>query len=318
MTLAIDLTLFILASILLIGSSSFVVKSLVILARFLRMTEFVIAFILMAISTSLPELFVGINAALTRNASLALGNVIGSNIVDLTLIMGITIVLAKGIPVKNPFIRADALWMTGIAALPVMLTILGRELSRTDGIILLGVFAWYVWFLMYKRSSFPHLFKNHISHWRGLASLVVFAVSSTVLFFSAKLIVKYGTALAVDLNLPRIFIGLFFVALGTSLPELAFGAISILRRHAQLNVGNVMGSVVANSTLILGITSVIQPIAADYLLFMTSSLFMIFVCFLFATFVESGRKLSWKEGIALIFVYVLFLLVELNVHQFRV
>ena len=318
MTLVIDLAWFIFASLLLIGSASFLVKSLVILARFLRMTEFVIAFILMAVSTSLPELFVGINAALTRNASLALGNVIGSNIVDLTLIMGITIVLARGIQVRNPFIRADALWMTIIAALPVVLIIIGWELSRIDGIILLGVFAWYVWYLIYKRGTFPRLFKNHISHWHGLASLVVFAVSCAVLFFSAELIVKYGTALAVDLNLPRIFIGLFFVALGTSLPELAFGAIAILRRHAQLNVGNVMGSVVANSTLILGVTSLIQPIAADYFLFMTSSLFMIFVCFLFATFVETGRKLSWKEGIALILAYVLFLLVELNINQLRV
>ncbi len=318
MSLVVNLAWFAFASVLLIGSAAVVVKSLVVLARFLRMSEFVIAFILMAVSTSFPELFVGINAALTGNASLSLGNVIGSNIVDLTLILGITIVLARGISVRNPFIRTDALWMTGIAALPVALMLVGNGLSRLDGLVLLGVFCWYMLLMMYKRGSFPQPFRNHISHWVGIVNLLIFVIATFVLYYGAKLVVHYGAALAVDLHLPRIFVGLFFVALGTSLPELAFGTIAVLRRHAQLNVGNVMGSVVVNSTLILGVTALIQPIMADYLLFMTSSLFMIFVCFLFATFVESGRKLSWKEGIVLIFVYVLFLIVELNIYQLRV
>jgi len=309
-----NLAWFVLSSLVLMASAGMLVRSLIMLSRFLRMTEFVIAFVLMAVSTSLPELFVGISAARTGNASLALGNVIGSNIVDLTLILGLTVILARGIPVRNPLIKTDALWMTAIAALPVALMFAGSELSQIDGLILLATFMMYLFHLMHERQSFPKILQNHVTHWKGLGHLVLFAGAITVLYLSAHTVVESGTNLAIDLQLPRIFIGLFFVALGTSLPELAFGILAVVKKHPQLNIGDLMGSVVANSTLILGVTALINPIQADFLLFTTSSLFMVFVCFLFATFVEKGREITWKEGVALVFVYILFLMVELNVN----
>ncbi|MBI4147816.1 sodium:calcium antiporter [Candidatus Woesearchaeota archaeon] len=302
------------SSVVLMVSAGLLVRSLVMLARFLHMTEFVIAFVLMAVSTSLPELFVGISAGRSGNASLALGNVIGSNIIDLTLILGLTVILARGIPVRNPLIKTDALWMTAIAALPVALMFVGNELSQIDGLVLLATFMIYLFHLMHERQSFPKLVQNHVTHWKGIAHLILFVGSVTVLYFSARTVVESGTNLAIDLSLPRIFIGLFFVALGTSLPELAFGVISIVRKHPQLNIGDLMGSVVANSTLVLGVTALITPIQTDFLLFITSSLFMVFVCFLFATFVEKGREITWKEGVTLVFVYILFLMVELNLN----
>ena len=98
----------------------------------------------MAFSTSIPELFVGINSAISRNPVLSLGNVIGSNIADLTIIIGIAALLGKGIKVKNPFIKKDSLLMFLIALVPILLIIFDQNLSRIDGFILISIFIGYM------------------------------------------------------------------------------------------------------------------------------------------------------------------------------
>ncbi len=309
---------FIIASLVLAASASWLVRCLSLLARFLRLTEFVIAFVLMAFSTSLPELFVGINAALMGNSALALGNVIGSNIVDLTLVMGIATVLARKIDTKKQLIKKDALWMAGIAAFPLVLMFFGNTLSRLDGLLLLVVFVSYTFYLLRQRQSFHKPLRNHVAPWKVIGALLGFIGGLIVLFYSADFVVEYGSALSFDLGLAPIFIGLFFVALGTSLPELVFSAVSVMKKHPQFVLGDIMGAVVINSTLVLGITALINPITANFLLFITSSAFLLVIAFLFTTFVESGGRLYWKEGIGLILLYVLFIIVELNVHQFAV
>src|SRR3990172_1501065 len=138
--------LFLLSCITLVFSGGVLVKSLTRIAQFLRLSEFVVAFVIMAVATSLPELFVGISAALAHYPSLALGTVIGSNIADITLVGGIMIVLARKITIERA-VRTDALLMVGIAALPLILMILGRELSRIDGTILILVFLSYLYYL---------------------------------------------------------------------------------------------------------------------------------------------------------------------------
>ena len=140
---------------------------------------------------------------------------------------------------------------------------------------------------------------------------MIFLVSLILLLISSKLVVEYAKLISVELLLPPILIGLILIAVGTSLPELVFGVRAALTKHSELSLGDITGAVVANSTLVLGLTALIYPIHANNLLFLTSGFFMFIVTFLFASFVESGYELDWKEGCSLIFLYVFFLILEL-------
>ncbi|MBW3019333.1 sodium:calcium antiporter [Candidatus Woesearchaeota archaeon] len=316
MALVFDLGVFIASCLVLVFAGGLLVRSLAKLASFLRMSEFVLAFLLMAISTSIPELFVGISAALQGTPSIALGTVIGSNIADLTLVAGVAALLGRGLKLKSRKIRKDAYVMFGIALLPVVLMAIGKQLSRLDGAILLGVLGLYLIRLIVQKKKYHATFHDHVSRWGVLGYFIVFVASILLLYFSSRYVVDAGSALAFDLSLPAIFIGLFFIAIGTSLPELVFESRAVLKGSSEMALGDLIGSVVFNSTLVLGIVALISPITANVFLFMTSSFFMIVVCLLFAVFLESGKGITWKEGVVLLFMYVLFLIVELNLKQF--
>lgn len=316
MALLTDFLLFAGASIVLAASAFLLVKSLTRIAAFLHLNEFVAAFIIIAFSTSLPELFVGITSALDGNPALSLGNVIGSNIVDLTLVLGIAVVLAKGIPVKKKSIQKDTIWMLGIAALPLLLMIIGHSLSRTDGALLVAVFLLYSWKLITQRKQFHAKMKDGLSRWSSIGYTLLFVASLVLLFFSADSVVASGAQVAEDLQLPRILIGLFLIALATSLPELAFEVTSVRTKHPDFALGDSIGSVVANSTAVLGVTALIHPITTNFLFFLTSALFMLLVCFLFIIFVHTENKIDWREGVAMIALYLFFVVMELTIQGY--
>lgn len=308
--------LFFLACVLLVISGAVLIKSLSKLAVFLRMNEFMVAFVIMAVCTSLPELFVGINSALAGNPAFTLGNVIGANIIALSLLAGISVVLARGIRIDSPTLRKDVFWMVALAALPMALMMIGGVLSRFDALILLGAYVIY----FYKMFLSGHIPGNkqaeHIPHWKGTMISLFFIASAAALYFSAKMAVYYGTALATTLAMPPIMVGLFFVSFGTSLPDLVFCTRAVLTKHAPLALGDIVGSVVVNSTIVLAVTALICPITDSFVLFVTSASFMIAITFLFATFIAGGKKLSWREGVSLILFYVLFVIVEMNLEHY--
>ena len=311
------LGLFFGACLILIILGAVLVKSLIKLASFLRMSEFFAAFILMAICTSLPELFVGITSALAGTPAFSLGNVIGSNIIDLTLVAGIAVALARGIRIESKIVRKQVFGMVILASLPMVLMFIGKELSRFDALILIGAFSIYFIKMITARDGHLHSkFNKAVKPWVGLGAFMLFAAAVVGLYFSASWVVKYGGLIAVELSLPPIMVGLFLVAFGTSLPELIFSVRAAMTRHGQLALGDIMGAVVMNSTIVLAVTALIHPITDSFVIFMSSAAFMVVVTFLFATFISSGRKLSWREGICLILFYVLFVIIELNLEQY--
>ena len=305
-----DIIIFLVSCIVLVLSGSWLVRSLSKIAYFLRISEFVIGFIIMAFSTSIPELFVGITSALAKNSALALGTVIGANIIDLTIVIGIAVILARGIKIPSKKIQKDALYMVFIAALPIVLMLLGNKLSRLDGIILIVVFLFYMYHLIKERKRFKREVEERIKHWEIVLNVIIFILSLVLLFLSAKYVVHYATEISMELLLPPILVGLFLVSIGTTLPELTFDIQAVMKKHPEMALGDVIGSVVINSTLVLGITSVIYPITAHFLLFFSSAFLMLVIAFIFATFVESGKKLYLKEGIALLLLYTFFIIIE--------
>ena len=149
--------------------------------------------------------------------------------------------------------------------------------------------------------------------WDVILSVVIFILSLILLFLSAGHVVDYATKLAFELFLPSLFVGLFLISIGTTLPELTFNIQAVMKKHPEMALGDSIGSVVVNSTLVLGVTSIIYPITTDFLLFFSSAFLMLIVAFIFAIFVEIGKKLYLKEGIALILLYSFFIIIEFSI-----
>ena len=255
-----------------------------------------------------PEVFVGITSALSGRPELALGTVIGSNILDLTIVIGVVTLLSRGVKIKSKIIKKDIIYMVGIVILPLLLT-LDRKISRIDGAILVAVFALYIWQLTRQERRFKKVIddvgKNEATFYSLLTIAGVF-----ILLISSHYVVRFATAISLELMLPTMFIGLFIVSLGTSLPELLFETKAVITKHEDLAVGDLLGSVITNSTLVVGITSLIMPISVDLLLFFTSAIFLVLIAFIFMTFAESDKGITWKEGMALILLYVFFVIIE--------
>ena len=305
----ITLILFLASCFFLVASGGWLIKLLTKIASYFRLSEFVVAFIIMAFSTSLPELFVGIDSAISGRPSLALGTVIGSNIVDLTLVIGIAALLGRGIKIKSKYIKEDSIFMFLLALAPIIL-MLDKTLSWIDGLVLVAIFIIYSRYLIKERRAFKKEFdkknKNYI-----VITTIFFVLSLGVLFLSAHFVVKYAIQLAGELVLPPLLIGLFLVAIGTSLPELVFESRAVLAKKSELAVGDMMGSVVCNSTLVLGVTAILSPITTvSFSLFLTSAVFMLIVAFLFMLLIRRKKGLSVTMAILLILLYIFFILFE--------
>jgi len=308
------IALFFISVLVLVKSGSVAVKCLVAISRYLRISEYVLAFILMALATSLPEFFVGINSALAKAPVLSLGNIIGSNIVNLSLILGVVVIFAKGIKIESKIAKRDAWIVFFISILPLLLLV-DKNLSQADGGILLIVFIWYLRHILKAKEAFrkrmDHIVRTIERFRQFVKDLLIFVVAIAILLISSWSVVKTATLIAEGLELPLVLIGLILVAVGTSLPELVFGIKAVITKHEGMNLGNLIGSTVMNSTLILGITALIYPIRIEnFNIILTGSLFMIFIVLIVNFFIATKEKISWKEGVVLIGLYVAFLIIE--------
>jgi len=299
-------------SFLLIKASDILVVSLRKLSKSTHLSKFALTSFILALATSLPELFVGIAAALGNKPSLALGNVIGSNIANLSIVIGGAAFIGGTVNVVGKFLQKDIFYTFLAGSLPLVL-LLDNTLSRVDGLILLVVYFWYVATVLKFREkiSFLNGIIKRLGKREAEIELSWFFFGIILLIFSADMLVRVSYQLADFFHIPLFLIGLFLVALGTSLPELSFGIKAIRSHQTAMVFGNLLGSVVANSSLILGITALISPIKILYLQeYLLATIFFIFIFAVFYFFVRSKRRLERWEGGILFLLYLLFAMVE--------
>jgi len=307
--------IFIISCLVLARSSAWAVKSLSRISDELGWKEFVTASILMATATSLPELFVGISSSLHQKPQLSFGNIIGSNIIALTLVMGIGTLLAKKLKFGSKTLQKSSLLTSLIASLPLFL-ILDNEISRLDGaILLLTSIIYFSWLLGQKRELTKSLLAKIWSRERFkklLKHLAIFIAGISLLLLSTEGVVRSASALATELGLPLIVIGLFLVALGTSTPEIVLAIESVAQNHKRMILGGTMGSVIVNSTLILGISGLICPFKIPNLSpYLAGLIFIIITAFSFAVFAKTNKEISKKEAFVLLGLYFAFLILQI-------
>jgi len=202
---------------------------------------------------------------------------------------------------------------------PIILLV-DLKLSRLDGIILILLFLVYLTRLIRLRevlhngrsfwlSQFHHPVGLEIKNF--FKNLLIFVVAVGFLLFSASIIIKSSQAISLKTGMSQLLVGVFIVALGTTLPELAFGLRAAFRQHAELSLGNLFGATALNSTWILGIVALISPIEVKASIpFLISAITMILVLFLANLFLQTRNAISRKEGLILISIYLIFLFIQ--------
>ncbi|MEA3344095.1 MAG: hypothetical protein U9Q16_00190, partial [Patescibacteria group bacterium] len=268
------ISIFAISCLVLYWSSSKLVKNLIKIAKFLGWREFVVAFFIMAIAGSTPSLFLGINSAIQGIPELSFGDIVGGNIIDLTLVVALAVLIGGvSLPAQSKMVQKSAVFTVVVAILPLILIIDG-VLGRGDGLVLVSVFIFYAFWLFSKSERFKKVYtksngekktkNNKITFRSFLKSLwgILFALILLLLASEGVIISAQAFADALSFTLP--LFGILIVGLGNSFPEIYFVIVCARKKKTWLILGDLMGSVVVAATLILGIVAIIYPIEVGF------------------------------------------------------
>lgn len=311
--------IFIISFFAIIWSASKLVKSLMTIAKYLGWREFVVAFFVMAVAGSFPNLFIGINSAFHKIPQLSFGDIVGGNIVDLTLAVACAVLIGgASLPAGSRLIQTSAVFTAGVAVLPLIL-ILDGKLGRIDGLVLLLTFFIYVAWLFSKSERFKKIYnengedEKNIKKFKDfLKDLVLIILSLVMLLLGSEGIIISVQVFAESFNLTLPVIGILIVGLGNALPETYFAIILARKKQTWMILGDLMGAVIVCATLILGVVALICPIEiVDFSSFVIARIFLILAAVFFLIVVRTGKKISKKEGLLLLLIYILFLVFEI-------
>ena len=299
--------------VLLIFGSNWLVDGASSLARKLNISDIVIGLTVVAFGTSSPELVVNLIASFNGNTDIAIGNILGSNIFNILAILGIT-ALFLPVAVKNNTVWKEipfsilAIVIVAFIANDVLIDGYQKnEISRIDGLVLLGFFSIFMayTFILAKQSG-PLMEVEEVIMSTPKSGLYVI-VGLAGLFFGGRFLVMGAVDIARTLGMTDSVIGLTVVAAGTSLPELATSITAALKKNSDIAIGNVVGSNIFNLFFILGISAVIRPLPFsvssnfDIIAVIVASLLM----FLFV-FIRKGRKIDRLEGAFFLILYLAY------------
>lgn len=282
--------------ILLLLGGNYLVDGGVAIARKFKLSPLVIGLTIVAFGTSAPELLVSLDAALMGSSGIAIGNVIGSNTVNIGFILGLTACICP-IAVNKKSITIDGLIMIALGILLGIFSFTGNILSTTEGIVLFaGIVLFTVMSIYFGRLSNEETYNEEVKEKIMSFPLAVFIViaSCFALAFGADLLVDGATEIAHMLNVSEKVIGLTIVALGTSLPELAASLVAALKKEMDISIGNIIGSNIFNILCVLGISSIIRPIDFDFAYYVDDIIIMILFFVLLMLFI-----MPWKNNLKL-------------------
>jgi len=309
--------IFIISGIGIYFSGELVVKNIIRFSHILGISVFVISFFLMGVASAIPNLFLGISSALKNIPELSLGDVFGNNFLNLTLVISLAILFSqsKKIEIQSSLIRESFVFMTLSALAPLFLAADG-VISRYDGLFLLMLFIFYVWWSFSRRDYvYEEVYKKTISiekilkEWEGYKAVLKIILGLVILFLSAQGVIFSSKYFANYLNLPLIMIGILIVGFSDALPEIYFAFSSARKGETQMIFGNMIGSVIAPATLVLGIVSLISPIYVRNFAFLEfNRLIYILVILLLLWFVEKDKELNLRHAFILLGIYILFLI----------
>lgn len=305
--------------LLIVFGADYLVEGSSSVARKFGISEFVIGLTIVGIGTSTPEMVVSFLSAFKGNADMAIGNVVGSNIFNTMVILGITALIAPMVITKSN-LKRDVPMNIFVTVLLIILglnaTFFGKgidQLSRTDGLILLALFAWY----MYRSFSndTPDETEDEVKTRPTWVALIMILGGLAGLIAGGRLFVNSATELAKLFGVSDKFIAITILAGGTSMPELATCVVAAVKGKGQLALGNILGSNIANILLILGGAALIHPLSFNGMTYVDLGTVLISGLFILASaFMFKKKKLDRFEGVILLLMeaaYMWYLIANL-------
>lgn len=299
---------------LLIKGADFFVDGSSNIAKLLKVPPILIGLTIVALGTSSPEATVSIIAALEDSADVAVGNVVGSNIFNITLVVGIAAFLYP-LKVESETIRKEIPFtLLASTALLILMSDIALQgfssnmISRSDGFIFLlflSIFMYYVIEigLRSRKNTANEPVPENI-HWGKNIFITILGLAAII--FGGDLVVDNGTKIAYSLGMSETLVGLTIIAIGTSLPELVTSISAALKKESEIALGNIVGSNIFNILFVLGVSSAISPLAvSDKVL--TDVVFMIVLTVVLLIFSRTGYKVGKREGLILAAVYLTYL-----------
>ena len=302
-----DFFIFILAMGVLIWGADIIIEQSERIALKFHIPEFIIGATLIALGTSLPEMAASIAASYGGKYDIAISNVIGSNTLNITLVLSAVFLIAKNINPSRDFFARDSTWAL-IPVLLFVLMILDGVISRFDAILLLLLMGAYLLFLLQDAKNVPEsevqaLDESSFS-WTKTAPIIL--VGFTLVILGAHFTIDSASSIAKSFGISEWIIGIMMVSLGTSMPELVVSVTAALKGKVDMAIGNIIGSNMANTTMVLGAAALVNPLPIDPSNYIFDIATMI-VATLILVFITANKLYNKSAGISLIIILGLFI-----------
>ncbi len=292
--------------VLIWGADMLILQSEKIALRF-NIPEFMIGATLIALGTSLPEMAASIAASAGGKADIAISNVIGSNILNITLVLASVFLIAKNIAPDRDFFAKDSTW----ALMPVfvfILMIMDGVISRFDAILLLAMMGAYLIFLLQDAKNMPEedLDDIDISNFSWARTVPMLIVGFFLVIVGAHFTVESASDIAKSFGVSEWVIGIVLISLGTSLPELVVSISAALKGKVDMAIGNIIGSNMANTSVVLGAAALVKPMPIESMQYIFDISTMI-VATLILVFLTANKLYTKSAGLSLLIILGLFL-----------
>jgi cation:H+ antiporter len=281
-----DYIVFLVAMAALVYGADFIIKESERIALHFNISHFVIGATLIAFGTSLPEMAASMMASYHGKSDMAVANVVGSVVFNITLVLGIVFMIAKSMNPKRDLFSKDSAWVI-VPVVIFYIMIQDGEISRFDGILFILMMVSYLMFLFSDskeelESEIDEDLQKEKFNWGK--SIVLLLIGFAFTIGGANFVVESGTNIARSLDVSEWIIGLFLISLGTSLPELVVSLVAVKKGNAEMSIGNIIGSNVANFSMVLGGSSLIHPLTInlnatsyDILILAAASITLLFI-----------------------------------------
>ena len=304
-SIIIQVVLLLVGFVFLIKGSDFFVDGASSIASLLKIPTIIVGLTIVALGTSAPEAAVSITSSLAGSNAMAVSNVIGSNMFNILMVIGLSALLGELLMEKD-VLKKDLPFLVGITILFAAFILINWDISSIEGIILLAILIIYIFYLIRsagKSESSKQVEKPKLSLPKSIIFILVGIVG---IVLGGDLVVNSASDIAIALGMSETLVGLTIVAIGTSLPELVTSLTALKKGENQLVIGNVIGSNIFNILFVLGASSTISAIPLDSSMLM-DVIFMVFVTILCFIFGKTQSKFDKKEGAILVACFILYM-----------
>ena len=289
--------------IFLIKGADYFVEGSSNIAKKFKISPMIIGLTIVAMGTSMPELSVSITSSLIGKNDMSLANVVGSNMFNILMALGVSSLIIN-LPIKKDSIKFDIPFLIGIGIL-LLLMLFDLKLSIFEGLILIGIFVFYLWKTlkpMLKKKD-KDIKENEEKNKSMFKMIVISLVGIIGIIIGGNMVVDNASKIAEIFGMSQNLIGLTIVAVGTSLPEFVTSIMAIKKGENEIAIGNVVGSNIFNILLILGVSSVVNPLMIN-IVGLIDVLFMVASSVLLYLFIRKNKNLNRYQGIIFILLYV--------------